>query len=66
MHEIGEHILPELKIGGEYEITFGKHKGEMVKDVPVNYLKWALKEGAGSENFLMSARMHLDSLVAAE
>lgn len=28
------------------EITFGKHKGEQIADLPLSYLEWLLAEGA--------------------
>ena len=34
-----EHAYPQIK-AEEYKLTFGKHYGTMLKDVPKDYLKW--------------------------
>lgn len=34
-----EHAYPPIK-AEEYKLTFGKHTGEMLKDIPKDYLKW--------------------------
>ena len=36
-----EYAYPPIK-AGEYKLTFGKHTGEMLKDIPKDYLKWLI------------------------
>ena len=36
-----EYAYPPIK-AGDYKLTFGKHTGEMLKDIPKDYLKWLL------------------------
>lgn len=35
---------------GAYEITFGQHKGQAVRDVPTGYLQWLIKNGRASDH----------------
>lgn len=38
---MGIHIIKKhSKITANSKLTFGKHKGELVKDVPTSYLVW--------------------------
>src|SRR4051812_20409238 len=47
------HIDPvaRRKSLGEKEVYFGKHRGKKLKDVPPDYLKWAIGEKATSNSF---------------
>ena len=36
-----EHAYPPIK-PEEYKLTFGKHIGTMLKDIPKDYLKWLI------------------------
>jgi len=45
----GSHIPDTEKwyyaeTAGGHEITFGKYAGKLVREVPLNYLTWALKD----------------------
>lgn len=33
---------------GDQKIRFGEHSGTMIKDIPLDYLEWADKVGAGN------------------
>lgn len=50
MHEIGTIARDEsVAVNDKHEeekegvMTFGKHKGELIKDVPISYLKWCIE-----------------------
>ena len=36
---------------GEKQVYFGMHQGKKLKDVPLSYLEWALREKATSKAF---------------
>ena len=38
---------PKLKPHKKDYITFGKYAGTPIKDLPLDYLEWLLKSGAG-------------------
>ena len=40
-----------LKSIGEKQIYFGKHKGKKMREVPTDYLQWALGEKAKDNSF---------------
>lgn len=41
---------------------FGKHKGELLRDIPNTYLEWALEEGIEFHNPLMTG--HIEDRLA--
>jgi len=42
----GKHVCPHCQgpDWGRYPISFGKHKGKMLRDIPLDYLQWCLRE----------------------
>ena len=40
---------------GDEKMTFGKHRGEMIKNVPLNYLIWAINNCANMDSKLRLA-----------
>lgn len=49
---------------GEQQIYFGKHKGQKLKDVPKNYLTWALSQEAADKSFRKFQRKARDYLAS--
>lgn len=46
---------------GKVCITFGRHKGLQIRHIPVDYLEWVLRAGAGSDDFRRKVTVHLKS-----
>lgn len=44
----------------DIELTFGKHKGQKIKDIPTDYIKWLVNNNPGAlEKVLNSIRMNV-------
>ena len=39
---IGNDNSPVILNGPTYVLKFGKHKGKMLKDLPMEYIKWSI------------------------
>jgi hypothetical protein len=52
------HMTPEVGI-----LTFGKHKGAPLYDVPIDYLRWCLREMIGTVEFRRIVRDELHERV---
>lgn len=53
----GKHACPFCQgpDWGAYVISFGKHKGEMLRNIPLSYLQWCLRELVDSRPDLITA-----------
>ncbi len=62
----GPHHLPvNLRTSiGEQQIYFGKYKGQKLKEVPTNYLIWALSQKASDKSFRKFQRKVQDYLAS--
>lgn len=47
-------------MNNDYRLTFGKHKGERLADIPVKYLDWVLGEDFDA-GLLAKIKAHLET-----
>ena len=43
---------------GDFVCTFGKHKGKPIKEIPVEYLNWAINANINQTEFIKAAKKY--------
>jgi DNA repair protein RadD len=65
IHDIGNVVDPATLKTGESKLDFGKHKGKMIKEVPLDYLRWMLGPDYQFNRRNEHLRAEIEAVIAA-